>query len=123
MGLAYPASTLTALGLASAGQEGAASASLQVAETVGVATGTGVAGALFALAAHVDHPNSDGLMWAFLLSLASILVALAPAARLVPTAQPATPTPSSSAPSSSAPSSGAPTSGARPNAATPAASV
>jgi len=87
MGLAYPASTLTALGLAPGGQEGTAAASLQVAETVGVALGTGAAGALFALAGHVERPMSDGLAWGFLLSVLAIVAALAPAARLAPTLQ------------------------------------
>jgi len=84
MGLAYPASTLTALGMAADGQEGTAAASLQVAETVGIATGTGAAGALFALAVHLDHPISDGLSWGLLLCLASILFAVGPAVRLAP---------------------------------------
>jgi MFS family permease len=84
MGLTYPASTLTALGLAPAGQEGNASASLQVAETIGVAVGTGAAGALFALAPRLAHPAADGLTWAFLLSFASAVIALPAAARLAP---------------------------------------
>ena len=85
MGLAYPASTLTALGMAPGGQEGLAAASLQVAETVGIATGTGVAGALLALAPHLNRLMSDGLSWGFLLAVVAILTALAPTARLAPT--------------------------------------
>ena len=85
MGVAYPASTLTALGMAPGGQEGLAAASLQVAETVGIATGAGAAGALLTVAVHLDRSMSDGLAWGFLLSVAAILVALAPAARLAPT--------------------------------------
>jgi MFS family permease len=84
MGLAYPASTLTALGTAPGGQEGLAAASLQVAETVGIATGTGAAGALLTVAAHLDRAMSDGLAWAFILALAAILAALAPTVRLAP---------------------------------------
>jgi hypothetical protein len=85
MGLAYPGSTLTALGGAESGQEGSAAASLQVAETVGIASGTGAVGALFALSVHLDRGMSEGLAWGFVLSVAAILVALAPTARLAPT--------------------------------------
>jgi MFS family permease len=82
MGLCYPATTLTALGLAPSGQEGFASASLQVAETVGIATGTGAAGALVAMTVRMQHAISDGLVWGFLLMLAGLLLALLPAVRL-----------------------------------------
>jgi MFS family permease len=85
MGLSYPGSTLTALGQASAGEEGTAAASLQVAETVGIAMGTGATGALLALAGHTERAMSDGLAWGFVLSVAAILAALAPASRLAPT--------------------------------------
>jgi MFS family permease len=84
MGVAYPASTLTALGSAPGGQEGLAAASLQVAETVGIATGTGAAGALLTVAVHLDRSMSDGLAWGFILAVIAILAALAPAARLAP---------------------------------------
>ena len=85
MGVAYPASTLTALGMAPGGQEGLAAASLQVAETVGIATGTGAAGALLTVAVHLDRSMSDGLAWGFLLAVVAILLALPAAARLAPT--------------------------------------
>jgi MFS family permease len=84
MGLAYPATTLTALGTASNGQEGSAAASLQVAETIGTAVGTGAAGTLFAMSVHLDRSMSDGLTWGFVLALSSILLALLPALRLAP---------------------------------------
>jgi MFS family permease len=84
MGLAYPATTLTALGMATSGEEGAASASLQVAETIGTAIGTGAAGALFAMSVHLQRSTSDGLTWGFLLAFASIVVALIPSIRLAP---------------------------------------
>jgi hypothetical protein len=86
MGIAYPASTLTALGSASSGEEGSAAAALQVAETVGIASGTGAVGTLFAMSVHLDRGTSDGLAWGFVLAVAAILIALAPAARLAPTA-------------------------------------
>jgi MFS family permease len=84
MGISYPGSTLTALGMAPSGQEGLAASALQVAETVGIATGTGAAGALFDLAPHLQRPMSDGLAWAFILATATVLLALAPALRLAP---------------------------------------
>jgi hypothetical protein len=83
MGLAYPSCTLTALTEAGSGQEGFASATLQVAETVGVAAGTGACGALLALAVHVDAGLSAGLAWGFVLTASAALLALAPAARVI----------------------------------------
>lgn len=85
MGLAYPATTLTALGGAPAGQEGSAASSLQVAETVGTAAGTGTVGTLVAVSLHLQRDVSEGLTWGFLLTAAAILVALVPALRLAPT--------------------------------------
>jgi MFS family permease len=85
MGVAYPAATLTALGTAASGQEGAAAASLQVAETIGTALGTGAAGALFALGPQLQRPIGDGLTWGFVLSAIAIVVAAVPALRLAPT--------------------------------------
>ena len=84
MGLAYPATTLTALGLAPGGEEGSAASSLQVAETVGVAVGAGAVGALFALASYLDRASSDGLLWGFVLTLLAIALGIAPALRLAP---------------------------------------
>ena len=84
MGLAYPATTLTALGLAALGEEGSAASSLQVAETVGIAVGAGAVGALFALAAYAGRPASDGLLWGFVVALAAIVVGLCPAVRMAP---------------------------------------
>ena len=85
MGIAYPAATLTALGAAPSGQEGAAASALQVAETIGTAIGTGAAGALFALAAQFRDAGGDGLAWGFVLAAAAIVIGLAPALRLAPT--------------------------------------
>jgi MFS family permease len=51
MGLAYSTTTLLVIETASAGAEGAASASVQLATTLGIAVGTGVAGAIVALVA------------------------------------------------------------------------
>lgn len=84
MGLAYPASTLTALSMAPSGEEGSASASLQVAETIGIAVGTGAAGSLFAMSLHLQRSTSEGLMWGFLLAFSSIVLALIPSIRMAP---------------------------------------
>ena len=84
MGLAYPSTTLTALGLAAPGDEGSAAASLQVAETVGVAIGTGVVGALFALAGYLARAPSDGLVWGFALTVCAVAFGIAPALRMAP---------------------------------------
>jgi hypothetical protein len=86
MGLAYPAATLTALGTAASGEEGTAAASLQVAETIGTAVGTGAAGALFAMSVQMQRSLSDGLLWGFLLAAIAIVVGVFPALRLAPSA-------------------------------------
>jgi MFS family permease len=51
MGLAYSTTTLLIIETAAAGAEGAASASVQLANTLGIAVGTGLAGAIVALVA------------------------------------------------------------------------
>jgi MFS family permease len=51
MGVAYSLTTLTSIQSAPPGGEGAASASIQLANTLGVALGTGVAGAIVAVGA------------------------------------------------------------------------
>ena len=84
MGVAYPAGTLTALGSAEEGQEGTAASSLQVAETLGIATGTGAAGALVAMSVHLEHGMADGLQWGFILSAAAIAITIPLALRMAP---------------------------------------
>jgi MFS family permease len=74
IGLSYAPITVTVLGAAAAGEEGAASASLQLTDVLGVAVGTGVVGAFVAL--------GDGRGWATTSSLAiafvvTLLVAVA----------------------------------------------
>lgn len=85
MGLAYPGSTLVALGAPSA-QSGLAAASLLVAETVGVSAGAGAGGTLIALSVHLDRGLPLGLGWAFVLMAVATALTLVPAFRLVPTA-------------------------------------
>jgi hypothetical protein len=89
MGVAYPASTLTALSSASEGQEGSAAGALQVAETLGVALGTGAVGALFALAVHLDHAMADGLTWGFVVTVSALVLGVPLALRMAPAPVPA----------------------------------
>jgi hypothetical protein len=49
--ISYSLTTLSAIQLAPPGGEGAASASIQLASTLGIAVGTGIAGAVVAIAA------------------------------------------------------------------------
>jgi hypothetical protein len=51
MGLAYSTTTLLIIETAAPGAEGAASASVQLANTLGIAIGTGLAGAIVAVVA------------------------------------------------------------------------
>lgn len=60
MGLAYSPLSLTVLGFAPRGQEGSATAGLQLSDTLGVALGTGTAGALVAFAATAGWDPSTG---------------------------------------------------------------
>jgi len=83
MGLTYPGSTLVALGDPD-GQSGLGSAALLVAETVGIAAGAGAAGALVALAVHMERSLADGLSLGFILTATGVLLAFMPAIRLIP---------------------------------------
>ncbi len=83
MGLAYSTLTLSVIESAPPGGEGAATASAQLANTMGIAVGTGVAGSVVALAASGPLGLAPGVVIADLLMLAVILVALA-AARQMP---------------------------------------
>ena len=67
-------------------QAGLAAASLQVAETVGIAAGAGAGGALISIAAHLERGLSVGLGWAFFMTACAIVLAMAAAIRLVPAA-------------------------------------
>jgi hypothetical protein len=72
------------MGTAASGEEGSAAASLQVAETIGTAVGTGAAGTLFAVSVHLQRGTSDGLTWGFLLAFLGIVLALVPSIRMAP---------------------------------------
>lgn len=82
MGLAYSTLTLTVIESAPPGGEGAATASAQLANTIGIALGTGLAGAVIALAAG-PVGLAPGVVVADLLMLAVLLLALA-ASRSMP---------------------------------------
>src|ERR687896_724424 len=73
IGLAYSPISLIVLGEAPPGQEGAASASLQLAETLGVALGAGLGGVLVAAGAAAGWLPRSGLAGAFALTAAVAL--------------------------------------------------
>jgi MFS family permease len=87
IGLAYSPISVTVLGLAEAGREGAASASVQLCDVLGVALGTGAAGALVALGDAQAWAPRRALELAFALT-AVVAVLGAVAARRLPTALP-----------------------------------
>jgi MFS family permease len=83
IGLAYSPISLIVLGEAPPGQEGAASASMQLVETLGVALGAGLGGVLVAAGAAGGRPPGAGIAGAFALTAAVALLA-AMLARRVP---------------------------------------
>jgi MFS family permease len=97
MGLGYPAGTLTALGSAAEGEEGSIASSLQVAETIGIAAGTGAVGVLLSMAERSASGMPTGLIWGFVLATSAIALAIVPSLRLAPP-EPASPPPPRSGP-------------------------
>jgi MFS family permease len=81
IGVAYPASTVLALNAVDAQHSGDAAASLQIAETLGTAVGTGVTTALVASAMRLDLASNNGVVVAFIASAAVIVLAFIPALR------------------------------------------
>ena len=77
IGLAYSPISLIVLGEAQSGQEGAASASLQLAETLGVALGAGLGGALVAAGAAAGWLPRAGIAGALTASVALLAAMLA----------------------------------------------
>jgi MFS family permease len=75
IGLAYSPISLIVLGEAPAGQEGAASASLQLADTLGVALGAGLGGVLVAAGAAAGWLPRAGIAGAFAMTAAVALLA------------------------------------------------
>jgi MFS family permease len=82
VGLMYSPITLTVLASAPRGQEGAASAALELTGVLGIALGTGIGGALVALAASLDWSERGGILSVDLATVTVALVALAAATRL-----------------------------------------
>ena len=86
MGLAYSTTTLAVIESAEAGREGAASASVQLANTLGIALGTGLAGGVVALAAQGPLGLAPGIVMANLLMLVALFTGLVAARRMADTA-------------------------------------
>ncbi len=82
MGLAYSPISLTVLARAEPGREGAATASMQLCDTLGTALGTGSAGALVALGAQRGWEEAAGLSLAFCLAVVVALLGQGVARRL-----------------------------------------
>jgi MFS family permease len=70
MGLSYAPISVTVLGTAAPGQEGSASASLQLTDVLGVSLGTGLGGVFVALGDGRDWATSSSLTLAFIVTLA-----------------------------------------------------
>jgi MFS family permease len=82
MGLAYSAISLAVLETAPAGQEGAATAAMQLANVLSIALGTGLGGVLVAASNARTGTTSVGLLAQSLLMIGVIVVALLSALRL-----------------------------------------
>jgi predicted MFS family arabinose efflux permease len=82
IGLAYSPISLIVLGEAPAGQEGAASASLQLSENLGVALGAGLGGVLVAAGAAAGWLPRAGIAGAFAMTAAVALLAAVLARRI-----------------------------------------
>jgi MFS family permease len=88
IGLAYSPISVTVLGLAAPGREGEVSASVQLCDVLGVALGTGAAGAIVALGDAQGWATRSALELAFPLTLAVALLGVV-AARRLPSVLPA----------------------------------
>ncbi len=82
MGLAYPMMSLVVLGVAPADEVGTASASVQLADTLGIALSTGIGGAIVAAAARGGHLRRSGILVVDVLMMSVAVIALVPAARM-----------------------------------------
>jgi MFS family permease len=82
MGLAYSTTTLVVIESATPGSEGAASASVQLANTLGIALGTGAAGALVAWGAAGPVGLAGSILLADALMLVVVVVSIAAARRM-----------------------------------------
>ncbi len=82
MGLSYAVLSVTVLGTAVPGQEGRASASLQLTDVLGVSLGTGFAGVVLALGDGRGWATGSSLTIAFVMTLAVAVGGVAAAGRL-----------------------------------------
>jgi MFS family permease len=92
MGLSYAPISVTVLGTAEPGQEGRASASLQLTDVLGVSLGTGLAGVFVALGDGRGWATSSSLTIAFAMTLAVAAAGVVAAGHLprrLPGAEPA----------------------------------
>lgn len=87
IGLSYSPLSVTVLGLAEPGREGAASSSLQLSDVLGVALGAGTGGALVALSEAQGWALRSALEITFVITMAVAIAGIA-AARRLPTALP-----------------------------------
>jgi MFS family permease len=82
MGLSYAPISVTVLGTAEPGQEGRASASLQLTDVLGVSLGTGLGGVFVALGDGRGWATSTSLTFAFAMTLAVAIAGVVAARRL-----------------------------------------
>jgi MFS family permease len=82
MGLAYSPISLVVLSEADDASQGAATASLNLTDVLGIALGTGIGGAIVAIAPSLDWTRRDALTAVFALMLAAALLGIAIARRL-----------------------------------------
>jgi len=82
IGLAYPTISVTVLGAADPGQEGTASAAVQLSDTLGIALGSGVGGVLVALGEALDWAPRSALVLVFVVSLTTALTGVVLSRRL-----------------------------------------
>jgi predicted MFS family arabinose efflux permease len=84
MGIAYSTASLSILEGAAPGEEGNASASLQIAMNLGIALGTGIAGAILALGVASSQPLASSLNQINVGMLAATLATLLAVIRIAP---------------------------------------
>ena len=82
MGLSYAPTSLMMLRAAPAGREGWASASLSLADVLGIALGVGVGGAAVAAVSRGTRPVAGGVLIAFAVAAVAAVMALVIARRL-----------------------------------------
>ncbi len=82
MGLAYSPLSVTVLAAAEQGEEGAASAAIQLSDTLGVAVGTGMGGSLIALGAARGWAVSSSTAITFVISVVIVALGVLAARRL-----------------------------------------